>query len=97
MAMHNPLHPGEFIKGVYLDPFGIKSQDLAKRLKVSPSTVRRLLNGETRVSPEMALKLSRVLGRSPESWMAMQDNYELWQAKSRIDLDELEPFAFPAA
>lgn len=42
----------------------------------------------------MALKLSKVLGRSPESWMLMQDNYDLWQAKQVVDLDDYEPLKF---
>ena len=46
----------------------------------------RLINGKTGISSEMALKLSKVLGRSPESWLLMQDNYDLWQAKQVIDL-----------
>ncbi|MBF0227825.1 MAG: HigA family addiction module antidote protein [Desulfobacterales bacterium] len=46
-----------------------------------PSTFNRLLNGESNISPEMALRLSKSLGRSPESWLIMQDNYNLWHVK----------------
>ncbi len=93
MAMYNPPHPGEFIKEVYLEPIGISSRRVALQLKVSPSTFSRLLNGQSRVSPEMALRLSKCLGRSPESWLAMQDIYDLWQAKLRIDLTDIEPLS----
>ena len=89
--MHNPPHPGEFISEVYLDVLGLSGRDLASRLKVSASTLQRLLTGAHRVSPEMALRLAVVLGRSPESWLAMQDAYDLWHARTRIDLSDLEP------
>ncbi|UCC51472.1 MAG: HigA family addiction module antidote protein [Anaerolineaceae bacterium] len=54
------------------------------KLKVSPSTFTRLVNGQSNVGPEMALRLSRTLGRSAESWLAMQNNYDLWHAKIMI-------------
>jgi len=90
MNMHNPPHPGEFIREIYLEPYGITSRRVAKSLNVSPSTFARLLNGDSNVSPEMAIRLSHVLGRSPESWLAMQDNYSLWIAKQKIDLSGVE-------
>ncbi|WP_275097506.1 HigA family addiction module antitoxin [Sedimenticola hydrogenitrophicus] len=94
MQQHNPMHPGEFIKRVYLEPFALGSNELARKLKVSSGLVSRLLNGKTDVSPAMALKLSKVLGRSPESWLLMQDNFNLWQARQTIDLSEYESIRF---
>nr|MBF0220967.1 HigA family addiction module antidote protein [Desulfobulbaceae bacterium] len=91
---HNPLHPGVFIKRVYLEPFSVGSNELARKLQVSPGLVSRLLNRKTDVSPTMALKLSKVLGRSPESWLLMQDNYDLWKARKEIDLSNYEGIAF---
>ena len=91
IAQHNPMHPGAFIKRVYLEPNNIGSNALARQLKVSTGLMSRLVNEKTGLSSEMALKLSRVLGRSPESWLLMQDNYDLWQAKEVIDLDEYQP------
>ena len=69
--MYDPPHPGEFIREVYLEPFEVSSRTVATKLKVSPSTLTRLLNGKSSVTPEMALRLSKTLGRSPESWLAM--------------------------
>lgn len=94
IQQHNPMHPGEFIKRVYLSPFGIGSNELARKLHVSPGLVSRLLTGKTDVSPAMALKLSKVLGRSPESWLLMQDNFDLWKARQEVDLNNYEPIAF---
>lgn len=87
--MHNPPHPGEFITEVYLTPFGVSERQLAARLEVSPSTLTRLLSGASRVSPEMALRLSKVLGRSAESWLVMQDAHDLWKTRRRVDLTRI--------
>lgn len=94
IQQHNPMHPGKFIKRVYLKPFNIGSNELARKLQVSSGLISRLINGKTDVSPAMALKLSKVLGRSPESWLLMQDNYDLWHARQAIDLKNYEPIAF---
>lgn len=90
-VMHNPPHPGEFIAEVYLAPAGISVRTLAGKLGVTPSTAQRLLSGNHGVSPEMALRLSVVLGRTPESWLAMQDAYDLWRARQTLELGHLEP------
>ena len=94
IQQHNPMHPGEFIKRVYLEPFDIGSNELARKLKVSPGLASRLLNCKTDISPAMALKLSKVLGRSAESWMLMQDNFDLWKARQTVDLAEYEHIEF---
>lgn len=96
MSMYNPPHPGEFIKEVYLKPFNISYRSVAVKLKVSPSTFQRLIKGKSNISPEMALRLHKTFGRSPESWLAMQDNYNLWHARQLINLDEIEPLVIPA-
>ena len=82
MAMHNPPHPGEFVSQTYLEPFELSIRSLAESLGVAASTLTRLINGQSGVSPEMALRLSKAVGRSPESWLAMQHNYDLWVAIS---------------
>jgi addiction module HigA family antidote len=91
--MFDPPHPGEFISEVYLVPLGLSARALAGKLDVSPSTLQRLLNGLHGVSPEMALRLSFVLGRSAESWLHMQHAYDLWQARKTLDLESLEPLS----
>ncbi|TGO03557.1 XRE family transcriptional regulator [Candidatus Thiomargarita nelsonii] len=90
MRMYNPPHPGEFIFEVYLKPYDISYRMIASKLKVSPSTFNRLIKGQSNISPEMALRLSKTLGRTPESWLIMQDNYNLWQVRQRINLDNVE-------
>jgi addiction module HigA family antidote len=88
--MYDPPHPGEFIREVYLQPLDISSRVVAAKLKVAPSTFSRLLNGKSNVTPEMALRLSVTLGRTPESWLAMQNSYDLWHMRKRFNADEVE-------
>ena len=97
MTHYNPPHPGEFIREVYLEPFALTGRQLAAKLDVSPSTLNRILNGNSNISSEMALRLSKALERSAESWLAMQDNYNLWQARQTVNLDGVEKIEFKAA
>lgn len=97
MAMHNPPHPGEFITEVYLEPNNLSGRELAAKLGVAASTLNRILTGTSGVSPEMALRLSKALGRSPESWLAMQYRYDLWQAKQRVKLGNVGRVKLTAA
>ncbi len=96
MAMQIPPHPGEFIREVYLLPYGVSVRALADSLGVAPSTMTRIINGSSAVSPEMALRLAKAVGRSPESWLAMQHNYDLWQARKVTDLSHVKPIEFAA-
>lgn len=93
MSMHNPPHPGEFIRTIYLDELGVSVRKVAEGLRVSPSTLTRLLNGQSNISPEMALRLSKALGRSPESWLSMQHSYDLWHARKLVDLKGVKKIA----
>jgi addiction module HigA family antidote len=97
MAMHNPPHPGEFITEAYLEPNDLSARELASKLGVSASTLHRVLIGTSAVSPEMALRLSKALGRSPESWLAMQCSYDLWRARQRVKLSKVSKVRLTAA
>jgi addiction module HigA family antidote len=79
--VHNPCHPGEVLKEALSD---ISVTDAAQRLGVGRVALSRLLNGATAISPEMAMRLSKALGTSPEFWYGMQVNYDLWQAKRKF-------------
>ncbi|MEC9412384.1 MAG: HigA family addiction module antitoxin [Pseudomonadota bacterium] len=97
MAMYNPPHPGEFIESVYMEPYGVSCRTLAAHIGVAASTLNRIIKSKSAVTPEMALRLSRVLGRSPESWLSMQDNYDLFEARKKLTLNDLKPMAFDTA
>lgn len=97
MSMHNPPHPGEFIQATYMEPFNLSCRYLAGQLNVAASTLNRVLKTQSGVSPEMALRLSKALGRSPESWLSMQDAYDLWHAKKNIELSSVQKIQIIAA
>jgi addiction module HigA family antidote len=97
MAMHNPPHPGEFITAVYLEPNNLSGRELASKLGVAASTLNRVLTGVSGISPEMALRLSKALGRSPESWLAMQYNHDLWQTRQSVNLAKVSKVRLSAA
>ncbi len=97
MVMHNPPHPGEFIRATYIVPFGLSIRSLARSLGISPSTLARVIGQRSGISPEMALRLSKALGRSPESWLAMQHSYDLYRARKAIDLSEVQEVELDAA
>jgi antitoxin HigA-1 len=91
--MHNPPHPGEVIKELYLDPLGL-TVTAAAGLGVSRRALSALLNGHAGISPDMAIRLSKAFGRSPESWLQLQ--YNLWQAEQRSDAIKVKHFSSPA-
>ena len=97
MAMYKPPHPGEFIQATYMEPFDLSCRFLAEKLNVAASTLNRILKQQSGISPEMALRLSKALGRSTESWLAMQDTYDLWQAKRNIKLTDVHKVNLDAA
>jgi addiction module HigA family antidote len=79
MKMYNPPHPGEIIKGLWLDPLGVSITDAAQAMAVSRKTLSKIVNGRGRVTPEIALRLSIALGSSAESWLGHQAAYDLWE------------------
>ena len=97
MEMFKPPHPGEFIFETYMEPYGISCRYLADKLCVSASTLSRLLKGQSGISPEMALRLSKSIGRSTESWLAMQDKYDLSIVRRNVKLENVKPLALEDA
>ena len=95
MLMHNPPHPGEFIRRQCLDPLGLTVTEAAKGLGVSRNTLSMLLNGRLRISPQMAIRISQGFGGSPESWLRQQMHYDLWHAEQKAD--EIKVRRFEAA
>jgi addiction module HigA family antidote len=88
--MHNPPHPGEIIREFCVEPLNLTITDAAKALGVTRKTLSTLLNGRAGVSPEMAIRLSRVFGRTPEGWLRLQLQFDLWKAEQSIDVKDLK-------
>ena len=90
MSMHNPPHPGEVLKGLYLDPLEITVTDAANALNVTRKTLSAVINGRSGVSPEMALRLSKALNTSPEIWINLQAKFDLWNAKQNLSMEDVK-------
>ncbi len=81
--MHNPPHPGEAIRELCLMPLDLTVGAAAAALGVTRKTLSELLNGRAGISPEMALRLAQAFNTTPESWLGMQMEYDLWQTEKR--------------
>ena len=79
MRMKNPAHPGELVRFDCLEPLGLSITDAAKALNVSRQALNNLVNKKSGISPEMAVRLSKVFNGSPEFWMRLQLQYDLAQ------------------
>ena len=95
--MHDPPHPGEIVKELCLEPLSLSVTDAAKGLGVTRKALSELLNGHTGVSPEMAIRLEQAFGSTAETWLKMQLEYDLWQAKQRAGNLKVTRFASPVA
>ena len=81
--MHNPPHPGELLRELWLEPLEMSVTAAASQLKVSRKTLSEIVNGRASVSPEMALRLELAFGKSAQSWLGHQAAYDLWQLDAR--------------
>lgn len=86
--MHNPAHPGEILRELYLKPLGISVTQAVKALGVTRKHVSAIVNGRAPVTPDMALRLASAFATEPELWVNMQAQYDLWtvskQARPKV-------------
>lgn len=92
MPMKNPPHPGEIIRDLYIEPLGLTVTQAAAGLGVSRKTLSMLLNGHAGISPEMAVRLSKAFGRTPEGWLQLQMQYDLAQINQQADRIQVTSF-----
>lgn len=88
-----PEHPGEVLKTLYLEPLEISITEAASRLGVTRKTLSQLVNGHMGISAEMAVRLSKALNTTPELWLNMQLNRDLWIAEQKMDNVEIKRIA----
>jgi antitoxin HigA-1 len=87
MIERDPIHPGEILLHDLMQPLGITQKGLAVELRTSFRTINEIINGKRGVSPDMALRLAKYFGMSPDFWLNAQKNYELqkaWQKSKGI-------------
>jgi addiction module HigA family antidote len=80
-----PTHPGSILKRQYIEPLSLTISELANTLGVSRKTLSKIINARGAITPDMALRLSKAFKTTPELWMNMQQNYDLWQASHNSD------------
>jgi addiction module HigA family antidote len=95
MPMHDPPHPGGVVRRQCLEPLGLSVTEAAKGLGVTRQALSDLVNGKAGISIDMAIRLSRAFGSSPETWLGMQMAYDLWRARERSH--EIRVHKFKAA
>jgi antitoxin HigA-1 len=93
MTMHNPPHPGEIIREFCIEPLKLTVTKAASYLGVTRKTLSALLNGKAGISPEMAIRLSKVFGRTPEGWLRLQLQYDLWKTRKSMNIRHLKRIA----
>ena len=84
-----PTHPGEMILEEFLAPLDMTQAELARRLEVSYPRLNEIVKGRRSVTPDTALRLSRVLGMSPDFWLGLQQDWDLWHAMNSPEADEI--------
>ena len=92
MTMNNPPHPGGIVRRQCLEPLGLSVTRAAQGLGVTRQALSDLVNGHAGVSTEMAVRLSKAFGSSPETWLGMQMAYDLWQVRERAAQITVERF-----
>lgn len=78
-----PSHPGGILKRLYLEPLSLSVAHLARALKVSRKTISKVVNQRGAITPEMALRLSIAFETTPQLWLGLQQNYDLWRAEHK--------------
>jgi addiction module HigA family antidote len=81
MPMKNPAHPGRIARNACLEPLGLSVTEGARVLGVTRQALSNVINGKSGISPEMAIRLSKAFGSTPETWLGMQLAYDLAQAR----------------
>ncbi len=79
MKTRPPTHPGGILKRHYLEPLNLTVSELAKALGISRKTLSRIVNEHGSITPDMALRLSKAFSTTPQLWLNLQQNYDLWR------------------
>jgi len=83
MRMHNPPHPGEILREMWLTPLTLSVTQAARQLNVSRKTLSKIVAAKAAITPEMSLRLELACGKTAESWLGSQAAHDLWQMQAR--------------
>ncbi len=93
MDMYNPVHPGKVLKEIYLKDYDLTVTAFALKIGVSRNAASELINSRSGVSADMALKLEKAFKVPAQYWLDLQTQYDLWNARQRVNLDNVEVIA----
>lgn len=79
IIQHDPPHPGDILYELYLEPLKLTVTDAADKLLITRPNLSAILNGKAGISPVMAVKLAKAFNTTPQYWLNLQANYDLWQ------------------
>ena len=88
-TIYKPVHPGRIIRDDYLEPLELTTGALAEALGVTRQTMSAILNERAGVSPEMALRLAKAFDTTPDLWITLQRNYDLYRASQNFDVNKV--------
>ncbi|MEX2516859.1 MAG: HigA family addiction module antitoxin [Gammaproteobacteria bacterium] len=92
MAIHHPSHPGGIVRRQCIEPLGLTVTEAAKGLGVTRQALSDIVNEKAGISVDMAFRLSKAFGSTPETWLGMQMAYDLWQARDKINTVHVNKF-----
>ena len=92
MSMKYPVHPGKIIKYDCMEPLNLNVTDAAGALGVSRTALSRVINGKASISPEMAIRVSKAFGSTPEHWLRMQLAYNMSRMRDKVDTIQVKRY-----
>ena len=90
MKMYNPPHPGEVLQGLWLEPMDVTVTRAAEALGISRQSLSKIVNGSRAITPEMAVRISRAFGGTPESWLGHGAAFDLWRIEQNREVPDLK-------
>ena len=86
LVQYAPHHPGEILNELYFQPLNLTVTEAAGKLLITRPNLSGIVNGKNGISPQMALKLAKAFNTTPQYWMNLQNNYDLWKASQQKGL-----------
>lgn len=90
LKMYNPPHPGKILREMYIKPLALTGTAFANIIGVRKATISDLINCKSGITPRMAIKLGKALNTTPDLWLGLQMQYDLWQEEQKYNADDIE-------
>ena len=87
-----PVHPGEILREEYIKAYGLTITEVAKGLGIARANLSTIVNERAGISPELSVKLAEAFNNTPQFWINLQSNYELWYAERKVNRSKIRHF-----